>query len=194
VAHAAGVSLSAAYRALAITPQLADVAAAVDSIQVLRVIPRSCAFCREPFPWISGMPYCSTACSKAAEARRLHHAQLDRSQDRPRQPPEVSAHPEKRIRELPRPPDWSQGLCTTVPSRMRAWWTSEIRTEREAAALMCQGCPVLAECGQWSLSLPLDDGTVYAGMSAAERRRRVRALRDEIIRQVTSARPGRRLP
>jgi Transcription factor WhiB len=96
--------------------------------------------------------------------------------------------------QMPPAPDWSRGTCSKVPSRMRSWWSSEIRSEREAAQLACAGCEILEQCTQWSLSLPLDDGSVWGGMDPAERRRRARALRDEIIRQVTTGRPGRKPP
>jgi hypothetical protein len=74
-----------------------------------------------------------------------------------------------RILDLPRPPDWSRGLCTTVPQHQRAWWTSDDNGEREAAARMCRRCPVLAECRTWSLNLPMTDSPVYAGMTQRER-------------------------
>jgi Transcription factor WhiB len=190
VARAAGVSVQAVYVMIRRTRPLGDLAAAVDTLRVLKIIPVPCEHCRTPFPWAGGPRYCSPACTAAAQRERTSRNQRARGLKRPAlADPD---HPPPRVRELPRPPDWSRGLCTTVPSRMRTWWSSEIRPEREAARLMCQGCPVLGECETWSLSFPLDDATIYAGMSAAERRRRARALRDEIIRQVTSTRPNRR--
>jgi hypothetical protein len=83
--------------------------------------------------------------------------------------------------ELPPAPDWSKGLCTQVKPSMRSWWTSSDRDEREAAARMCQCCPVLAGCEQWSLALPWSDrDAVYGGMSPAERQRRKRQVRLEM--------------
>jgi hypothetical protein len=66
---------------------------------------------------------------------------------------------------------------------MRAWWTSSDRDEREAAARMCAGCPILEPCRQWSLCLPYSDSSVWAGMSAAERARRKREYLNELARQ-----------
>jgi hypothetical protein len=177
VAALAGVNRQSAWRALKVNPQAADLAAAVDSIQVLRVIPRRCAQCRTPFtPDRLNRLYCTPDCKAAAEreqARRSHARQ-------------ASPDPFPAIPDFPPAPDWSRGLCTTVKASQRTWWTSEIRTEREAAQLMCQGCPVREPCAAWSLSLPLDDAAIYGGMSQAERIRRRSALRAEIIRQVTA--------
>jgi hypothetical protein len=73
------------------------------------------------------------------------------------------------IQPLPPAPDLSRGLCQP-PAPL--WWTSGARAEREAAARICQSCPVLVPCGQWALSLPDADPGVYAGMTQAGRRRR----------------------
>jgi hypothetical protein len=67
---------------------------------------------------------------------------------------------------------------------MRSYWTSESPAEREAAKHACKTrCPVEPECAVWSLALPLNDSAVYAGLSQAERRRRRKAVMDELIRQ-----------
>jgi hypothetical protein len=106
------------------------------------------------------------------------------SQTRPGRPPAQAARPPS-IPELPAPPDWSRGMCTTVPPSQRAWWTSADLSEREAAQRMCAACPVLAECERWSMCLPLTDASIYAGLSQNERRRRRRAMLDELARQAT---------
>jgi hypothetical protein len=139
--------------------------------KMLRAIRRSgvsvatCQGCGEVFtyPARNGLrrSYCTRACQAA------------RSPGRDETP----------VPSLPPPPDWSRGLCTTVKPHMRAWWTSSARDEREAAARYCQRCPVLAACERWSLALPWDDDTVYAGLDRTERNRRKRAVRDEITRQ-----------
>ncbi len=49
----------------------------------------------------------------------------------------------------------------------RLWWTSEDRTQREAAQRMCHDCPVEPDCAEWSLHLGRSLGAtgVYGGMS-----------------------------
>ncbi len=70
---------------------------------------------------------------------------------------------------LPRPPDLTRGLCVTLAAKVRGWWTSDRRDEREAARRLCSACPVLAACRQYALSLPVTDTTTYAGMTWHER-------------------------
>ena len=189
VAQAARVSPQAAHRMLKTAPRMGDVAAAADSLSVLKVIPLPCAHCRRPFtPDSPSRVYCRPACQQAAAARREHQAQLDRGHDRA--PAADPQHPPPAIPQLPPAPDFSKGLCTTTPPAQRAWWTSEIRDEREAAARMCQGCPVRPDCTQWSLALPLSDPAIYGGMSQRERTRR----RREWLAAVTAQIRSRRLP
>lgn len=185
IARAAGVSVQAAHRMLKTSPRLADLAAATDQLTVLKVNPLPCAYCRRPF--IPARPdhcYCTPECKKAGVARRTSARHRDLGHHLP--PSADPGHPAPRIPALPAPPDWSRGLCTTVPARQRTWWSSEIRSEREAAALMCQGCPVLADCTQWSLSLPLSDPAIYGGLSHAERRKARRAWLEAIAAQIRS--------
>ncbi len=143
----------------------ADVAAAVDTISVIRIIPRPCAFCRRPHVFADGRSrYCSPECAAAADLDRKSRYQLDRGIERPN-----LADPDHRPPQhwqMPPPPDWSKGTCTLVKPAQRAWWSSEVRSERQAAQLMCAGCEVRAECEAWSLNLPLsDDSTIYAGLT-----------------------------
>jgi hypothetical protein len=120
-----------------------------------------------------GLPYQSAWWALREQARRQQPAPA----------------PGPRFAPLPPAPDWSRGLCTTVKPSQRSWWTSSDRDERQAAARMCAGCPVLEPCRQWSLSLPWSDrDAVYAGMSPAERARRKREYLREIARQAL-ARP-----
>lgn len=133
-------------------PRYADAAASTDAITVQATA--RCARCRQPFTFTPhpGRPS-RRHCGCCGPARRL-----------------------PRIIELPPPPDWSRGLCTRAPADERSFWTSGHAEERAAAAETCQHCPVLSECERWSLSLPPDDDTVYAGHGADGRRRLRRAL------------------
>jgi hypothetical protein len=79
VARAAGVSVQAVYVMIRRTKGMGDVAAAVDSIQVLRIIPVPCEHCHRPFPWAGGKTrYCSPACTAAAHAGRTSRNQRAR--------------------------------------------------------------------------------------------------------------------
>jgi Transcription factor WhiB len=169
--------------------RLADAAVAVDSLSVLKIIPRPCAHCRQPHPFADGRArYCSPACAAAADRERKSRRQLDLGYQRP--PLADPDHPPPQHWELPKPPDFSRGACTTAKPHMRGWWTSSGREEREAAATLCRSCPVLAECESWSLALPLgDDAAVYAGMTPAQRRRKRQALLKALAAQAASTRP-----
>ncbi len=187
VARAAGVSPQAAFRMLKTTPRMGDMAAAVDSLSVLKVITRPCGYCRQPFtPASSNLVYCRPECEKAAAARRAHLVSLDLGQSPP--PSADPYHPPPPVPVLPPAPDFSKGLCTTVRPSQRTWWSSEDRTEQEAARLMCRGCPVLADCTQWSLALPLSDPAIYGGMTPYERRKRRREWLLAIAAQVKNPR------
>jgi hypothetical protein len=50
-------------------------------------------------------------------------------------------------------------------------WSSHNRRERERAKAICASCPVLAQCLEWSLSLPCTDATIWAGLGWYERNR-----------------------
>jgi hypothetical protein len=115
-----------------------------------------------------GLPYQSAWWALREQARR--------------QQPQPAAGP--RFAALPKPPDFSRGLCTTVRPSQRSWWTSSDTSERQAAARMCAGCPVLEACRAWSLALPWSDrDAVYAGMSPGERARRKREALAEFTKQ-----------
>jgi len=90
------------------------------------------------------------------------------------------------IPDLPPAPDFSRGLCSTLPSQTRAWWSSDLPSERKAAALACAGCPVLAPCEAWALSVTgyYTSGVVYGGMTPAQLRRRRRALLEDVAAAV----------
>jgi hypothetical protein len=191
VARTAGVSIQAASRMLKVTPRMGDVAAATDAITVLKIIRQPCLECGGPVP-PGRRVYCRPECKRAAEDRRQARASAGLGQSLP--PAADPAHRPPVIPVLPPPPDWSRGLCTTVKASQRTWWTSEIRTEREAAALMCADCPVRPDCEQWSLSLPVSDPAIYAGMTPYERRKRRREWMLAIAAAVTSDRPGRKPP
>jgi hypothetical protein len=78
---------------------------------------------------------------------------------------------------LPKPPDWSRGLCTAVTETSRGLWTSELPSERAAAVRICRRCPVQAECAEWSMSLPSrHDQAIYGGLTPDQRRRKRAAL------------------
>ncbi len=111
--------------------------------------------------------YCSRTCGYAAQTKRRHAA---------KPPPEP--RPPK-ITELP-PFDFSKGTCAHVPAAQARWWTSDNAAFREAASYLCQACPILHLCLDWSLNLPRDDNTIYAGMGGAERRELRRMIRDRL--------------
>jgi hypothetical protein len=177
------VSLQAASKALRRTrPRLIELAAAADRLRVVKLT-ATCEFCHapyEPHPEHGGLPqrYCSPACRSDAKKAR-QRAQHATNHARPRTPPRQDPRPPS----FPPAPPWEQGLCSTVPSYQRTWWTSSDRDEREAAARMCQGCPILEPCRAWSMCLPYSDSSIYAGMSAAERSRRKREALAELTRQ-----------
>lgn len=62
-----------------------------------------------------------------------------------------------------------RGLCARHPTP--GLWTSSQPPERDAAAAVCRRCPVLERCRDWATGLPPGDTAVYAGMTAAGRRR-----------------------
>ena len=176
VAAAAGVSRSMAWRALHDrSTGLAELAAAVDALSVSAVT--ACAGCGTPVtfdPRRGPRRACSNRCSLAI-GRELRREQQQTGESPNRWPP---------VTGLPKPPDFSQGLCTTVSPSRRTWWTSDDRDEREAAAHMCAACPVREPCEAWSLALPASDPAVYAGLTPAERRKRRREWLLAIARQV----------
>jgi hypothetical protein len=185
IAALARVSVQMAWKALQAArtaPSLTDAACAADRLVIVRQQARLCAQCGQPFtpvrlPSAGGtrQVYCTRDCARLAHIERQRSARPGKTDAAARTP---------RIRPLPPAPDWARGLCTTVPSWQRAWWTSEDRDERQAAARMCRDCPVLAECQSWSLSLPLHDDAIYAGLAARDRRELRRRHLAEIAAQV----------
>jgi hypothetical protein len=66
--------------------------------------------------------------------------------------------------------DWSEALCAQVPPLMRRYWTSQVPSERLAARLACQQCPILEACADWAIAhLPQSDTAVWGAMGYKER-------------------------
>jgi Transcription factor WhiB len=82
-----------------------------------------------------------------------------------------------RFRPLPRPPrELMEGACVGHPNA-DAWQPGASHYDREMAKNICRfSCHVAELCAEWSLSLPVRDLAIYAGMTASERER-VRARR-----------------
>ena len=121
-------------------------------------------------------------------ARREHQAQLDRGHDRA--PAADPQHPPPAIPVLPPAPDFTRACARRSTPAAAPGGLREIRSEREAAARMCQGCPVLPDCTQWSLALPLSDPAIYGGHVPQRAHQRRRAWLAAVARQIRS----RRLP
>jgi Transcription factor WhiB len=78
--------------------------------------------------------------------------------------------------QLPKMPgQLADGLCTRHPHP--DWWSSTSPAERAAAQRVCRRCPVVRICFAWALNLPTTDTLVWAGLSAAQRRRLQRQAR-----------------
>lgn len=191
IADAAGVSMQAAWKAWRkLNPPLTDAAAATDALTVVKM-PRMLDDTAAAADAISVQAtitcdcgtqfhvstadaaarqrrFCSDACRDADSAARGH---------KPRHRLADPSHPFPQIQSLPRPPDWSRGICAHVPPSQQRWWTSTDPILREAAASLCLGCPILLPCAEFSLALPVTDNAIYAGMSQAERLRRKREER-----------------
>src|SRR2546430_1372992 len=77
---------------------------------------------------------------------------------------------------LPRAPrSLQEGSCVGHPNAR--WWVSDDPAERELARRICDGCHVKAACRDWALrAVPASDTAIYAGTTAAARRRLRRAL------------------
>jgi hypothetical protein len=66
------------------------------------------------------------------------------------------------------PPEMANGLCTRAPDP--DLWSSRRPAERAAAVKVCQRCPALEPCREWSLNLPVrDESTIWGGMTGAQR-------------------------
>ena len=110
--------------------------------------------------------YCSKICANTAHTARKR---ADRPPQEPR-PPKITPLP---------PFDFSKGTCTHVPPSQQLWWTSDNPVLREGAANICGVCPIVHLCLEWSLDLPRDDNSIYAGLGRAERRELRRMIRDQ---------------
>ena len=145
-----------------------------------------CARCGHFFAYVRARPgsprrYCSAGCRQAAKIERNRIRYRASHGLDPHQAPPERAH---ELPPMPPAPDWDRAWCVTGPARTRGYWTSDDPAQRQAAKYMClTRCPVQRECAVWSLALPLSDASIYGGLSQAERRRRRRAVRDEITRQ-----------
>ena len=172
VAQAARVSPQAAHRMLKTAPRMGDVAAAADSLSVLKVIPLPCAHCRRPFtPDSPTRVDCRPACQQAAAAA---------ASTRPSWTGATTA---------PRPPTRSTRPCHPAAAASAGLQQGALRHHAPGPAGLVdqrdprrargrrphvQGCPVRPDCTQWSLALPLSDPAIYGGISQRERPRRRR--------------------
>lgn len=59
------------------------------------------------------------------------------------------------------------GLCTRHPRP--ELWSASNHAERQAAISVCQRCPVVSICQEWSLALPDTDLTIYGGLTTSQR-------------------------
>jgi hypothetical protein len=89
------------------------------------------------------------------------------------------------IPDLPPWPDFSEALCVDH-GHPPDLWTSDIQSQREAAIRICQRCPVLAACAEWSVSLSSMNRAIYGARLAQQRV----ALRAERRRQRQAAAAG----
>jgi hypothetical protein len=195
VADLAGVSMQAAHKALGkVRPAQHDAAAATDSLSVSRmprmlderaaaadsltVMAEITCDCGTAFRVSTAdaaarkRRFCSARCrnaDSAARGRELRQRVADPD------------HPFPRIPSLPRPPDWSEGVCARVPASQQSWWTSSDPILREAAATLCTTCPILIPCAEFSLSLPVTDNAIWAGQSQVERLRRKHEQRQQAM-------------
>lgn len=187
VAQAAGVTIRTAQRQIQrARPAHHDAAAAIDSLSVRDTTPNPAGRATEALLLhprrsnylLAEQAGCDEATIRRARARLERAGELiayvteEREPKGPPGPPPGDQRREPRIPDLPRPPDWSRGVCAHVPASQATWWTSSDPVLREAASHLCQTCPVLEPCAQWSLSLPVHDIAVWAGMSRQERLRR----------------------
>jgi hypothetical protein len=162
---------------------LAEVAAATEALAVTRRTTAACARCGGLFTYERAAVKARAYCDPCREQKAREGKQLAKERYRQRRAGEL---PPPDLPPMPPPPDWSRAFCQRAPSHMRPYWTSTIPAEREAASHACRTrCEVEPECALWSLALPLNDSAVYAGLSQIERRRRRRAMLDELARQAT---------
>jgi hypothetical protein len=74
----------------------------------------------------------------------------------------------------PMPEAMADGLCVRHPQP--DLWSSRVRADRAEAIRVCQRCPALAACRDWSLNVPArDTGVIWGGMTVQERARMKRA-------------------
>ena len=192
IADAAQVSMQAAWKALAkVRPRIADCAAATDALAVSKEVSPAdaaaatdqlsvqitrdtraladaaasaeqirvrveavCERCGGQFSFIPrrdkpARVHCGQGCKRAGSGAAASY------------PPAIPA--------FPAAPDFSKGLCTHVPASQRTWWTSNETALREAARSICEVCPILFQCAEYSLSLPVHDTAIYGAMSTHQR-------------------------
>jgi hypothetical protein len=70
---------------------------------------------------------------------------------------------------LPRMPEaMAEGLC--VRHLRPDLWSSSVHADRAEAIRVCQLCPALAACREWSLNVPARDrGIIWGGMTVQAR-------------------------
>lgn len=93
------------------------------------------------------------------------------------QPGSWQDHDSSRI-ELPsQPASMARGLCTTGEHDPDIWHPGRYDNATRAKALaICQRCPALADCREWSMQLAASDKyAIYGGMTANQRARAQRA-------------------
>src|SRR5262245_9339578 len=90
----------------------------------------------------------------------------------------------------PRPASMARGLCVTHPDPdlwHRPPWD---HAGRAKAISVCQRCPALADCAEWSLYLPSSERyAIYGGMTALERARRRRERKQREAQAASAAGP-----
>jgi len=140
--------------------------------------PRICEFCGQEFTgrqWSAR--HCSDGCKQAASNARRGAAVPE---PRPHTHRERLRDLENTIRAYPGPPALPGAACAGHPALHADAWTSPVPAQRSAAMAVClTGCPALAACQTWALSLPDGFQGIVGGMGQAGRRRvRLRRQRE----------------
>ncbi len=191
VAQAARVTLRTAQLQLQRTrPQLPDVAAASDAISVTDTTPSPGSRATEALllnpkrsnrniAWQAG---CEESTVRRARTRLERGGEIlayvveERDWIAPAGPKPGEQRRPPAIPSLPPMPEEMRlgGLCVQpdLKPEHRYVWTSDREEDREIARRYCRACSVRMICQGWSLSLPVHDPAIYAGMSQVERLRR----------------------
>jgi hypothetical protein len=192
VADAAQVSMAAAWKALSkVRPKLADAAAATDALSVVitaQPVQTADAAAATDAIAISKELNPADAAAATDALRTTASAICERCggtftfTPRRNAPPRTwcgqgckragsnpSASYPPALPAFPPPPHFAKGLCTHVPASQATWWTSSEPALREAARSICEVCPILYQCAEWSLSLPVTDTAIYGAMSTHQR-------------------------